>query len=371
MTSTLDPLRFTSDPSTTECHQEIQEILQRRISITELPEAHFYPAIGFDGKLHTDLYGQMPVGLYVLPNAAVIGAYRLVLTESGAILREQNAGIYTDLELMRAYCSTPLGCTDGGEMEVMEDIISLTSACCYCFYHWMMDSLPKVVLAEMTGYTGQYLVPPAVMTRWVEESMALLGIDPARIVRSGKNIVRTERLYIPTYFSGFNNRSHREIITEYRRRMLERIRPENHKRLFIPRKPSAALRRITNHEEVSHFLGTHGFYETYFEDHSLTEQIALAAGAESLVAPHGSGMVHTLFMKPKSTVIELFPYSNVDSCGCYHSTMELLGHRYYWPSSSQNCGSDIYVDTAQLQSILEGEVEPYDFLCSPSTPPRL
>lgn len=219
-----------------------------------------------------------------------------------------------------------------------------------------MDSLPKVLLAEATGYTGSYLLPPPVKTPWARVSMELLGIDSSRLEEHTTNIVLTDVLYVPTYFSGFHAYKNFPLLKELRECFRDAVKDtpltSSPERLFIPRKPSATFRKIVNFRQVQALLSKYRFETIFFEDFSFVDQLRIASQASAIVTPHGSGMTHTLFMNEGSVVVELFPFQRRDSCSCYEVLMPISKHRYHSIDAETDLGSDIEVDTDILEQIL-------------------
>jgi len=58
------------------------------------------------------------------------------------------------------------------------------------------------------------------------------------------------------------------------------------------------------------------------------EQIQALAQASTLVAQHGAGLVHMVWMQPNSTVVEILPPSTDDVRLIFHNLARALGHQY-------------------------------------------
>jgi hypothetical protein len=77
-----------------------------------------------------------------------------------------------------------------------------------------------------------------------------------------------------------------------------------HEKIFLARRDSRAL---DNQSEVENVLGSAGYKTVYMEDHSIEEQIGIAANARHVVAVHGAAMGFLTFNRAIDTVIELSP----------------------------------------------------------------
>lgn len=311
-----------------------------------------------DGLCH-DIHGDHPFGMYVVKDGMVRGNAGVLCTPTGEFLLEQNAGLLEHDELLQemARVATLPSSTNA---TTVDQLISLVSTCTDCFWHWMMDSLPKVFIAEQCGYTGSYLLPATGPTRMRAGSMALLGIEPSRLIEQNSEEYLARNLSIPTYFSGFNAPCNPIFMRAYRDRILQNIEApaSSPERIYVARKPDAKNRRVINHESVDEIARQHGYTTVYFEDLSLREQIGIASQAHSMLAPHGSGMTHILFMQKGSSLIELFPYQRRASCDCYEQLAPVVDHRYTSLESSSDCGTHVKVDIDALEALLKRDADP-------------
>ena len=97
------------------------------------------------------------------------------------------------------------------------------------------------------------------------------------------------------------------------------------------------------------------------EELSLSAQIALFAGAEAVVAPHGAGLTNLIWCAPQTKVLEIFSplYVNL----CYWAIASVVDADYYYllgsgegvvddVNDSRYFLEDISVDPAALQMAL-------------------
>lgn len=351
---TQSPYRLTVTTADLAEHPASVTAYTGRRSLKHIPGASFHEASSFARQVCVDIHGDHPFGIYRVHNVAIKGDAAILFTSTGELLAEQNAGLLTNDELLKQIA---LSNTSSNISPCEYDqVISLVSTCTDCFWHWMMDSLPKVFLAEESGYTGFYLIPHRNAPACVQESVELLGIARARLIlhESSPYVART--LAVPTYFSGFNAPINAHFIRKYRewiRSNLVSNGSPSDRRIYVARKPTAKARRIINHADVEHLTQQYGYRTVYFETLSLREQLTLAAGSVAMVAPHGSGMTHTLFMEEGSSIIELFPFNRAGSVDCYERLAPLLNHSYASLNSVTDQGTDIEVDINALKNALK------------------
>ena len=125
------------------------------------------------------------------------------------------------------------------------------------------------------------------------------------------------------------------------------------RRIFVARRKASKIRRVLNEDEVRTLLQRYNFEAIYFEDYSLKEQITIACEAEMMIAPHGSGATHSLFMDEGSLLIELFPHKRRKSSDCFESLAVIGKIRHISLESEQSDDGDIDVNCTQLRDILE------------------
>lgn len=347
------PYRSSLAHSDTSVHAGAEHPLFPTQSLQTHTSASFTPMPDLHDKVCIDMYGDLPFGLFALPNATLRGDEAYIFTDEGSPIVEQNADFLRKQRFLK-----PRLREDHRHLRSLREVqqlVSLTSRCDTGFFHWMMDSLPKVVIAEACGFTGNYLLPSPTTAPWADESLSLLGIPSDRIVHHTDNDIHAHRLFIPTYFSGYNAHHNSEFIKIYRdsiRQAIKSAPSTTKKRILIARKPGTKVRRIINHDEVVEMTMALGFETVYFEDLSLREQLALAISTEAIIGTHGSGLSHSLFMDERSTVVEIFPFERRQACDCYEMLATIPQHRYHALESRADCEGDILVSTEDLKALL-------------------
>jgi Glycosyltransferase 61 len=339
-----------------ECYR-IQDIDSPSLpSLHEMRGVRFVPASRLSGLVCRDMYGDRPYGLYVLEKASLRGECGYIFSAETPIL-EQNADFLRHKKFLRPRFEGISERSD--DLLKVGELVSLTSRRHNCFWHWMMDSLPKVLLAEESGFRGDYLIPSRESAPWAAESLTIMGIPQNRILASAGRNVHAELLYVPTFFCGYN--AHHNLV--FARLFREWVRSSVHAhgassktRIFVGRRTTAQARRLLNQEELSAVAATLEFQTIFFEEIPLREQLALSSTAEAMIGGHGSGLTHSLFMNENSLVIELFPFSRRQTNDCYQHLSSIPGHNYHPIESSIDQESDIHVPPNLLRSLLAQEL---------------
>lgn len=325
-------------------------------SIGDLPEVRFTEAVRLQGLVCRDMYGDHPYGLYMLPNATVRGESGYIFSGERPIL-EQNADFLRHKKFLRPRFDDISKHSDGAVK--VDEIVSLTSRRHNCFWHWMMDSLPKVLLAEESGFRGTYLIPPPAVAPWASESLSIAGIPLDRVLASDGCDVLAERLYVPTYFCGYNahhNMPFVQLFRDWMRSCVVAPTSQPKRRIFVGRRSTAQYRRVLNQDDLFAVAARHGFEAVFFEEYSLREQLALASASDAMIGAHGSGLTHALFMNTGSLVVELFPFTRRQTNDCYQQLSTILGHRYHPIESELDHESDIHISPNILHTRLTQEL---------------
>ncbi|MFN4151837.1 MAG: glycosyltransferase family 61 protein, partial [Candidatus Sericytochromatia bacterium] len=106
------------------------------------------------------------------------------------------------------------------------------------------------------------------------------------------------------------------------------VNSTKYERVYISRKKAKNGRKILNEDELISLLSNYDFRIIETEKMSLLRQVEIFYDTSFLVGAHGAGMIHSLFMKNKSTVIELFSPVYINYC-CTKNSVELLSHKYH------------------------------------------
>lgn len=209
-----------------------------------------------------------------------------------------------------------------------------TSAGAHCYYHWMLEILPKLGLLEREGISinaiDQVLVRK-ITGEWQRETLSRFGITGRRIVETvDRPYMRCEKLLHIELNCGINLKMNR-FTPQWMKHLYAMADTAGQPRLklYISR-PAGVRRGIMNEAELLPMLRDAGFTITAMEGLSVAEQAALLSRADVLMSPHGGGLTNMVFCRPGITVIELFSrhvfpyyYGLAASCGHhYHAILE-------------------------------------------------
>ena len=165
------------------------------------------------------------------------------------------------------------------------EFVSLLGPWCESFWHWMMEYLPKAIIAEIFGFKGKYLISPS-SAPYIIESLLLIGVAIERIVAYDDNGgLLINKLYMPERFTSQSGTAYVSILRILRQHLLKNVAdpvgPPG--RVYISRKFARNGRRVSNESELTTLLDEFGFQAVLMEKMSLEEQIRLMANTSWLV----------------------------------------------------------------------------------------
>ncbi|MBK9125989.1 MAG: glycosyltransferase family 61 protein [Chloroflexi bacterium] len=355
--------------------QRVRRGLQRRWAerpyrrFQRLPEVSIYD-LGGDSRVPTAVFA--PPEAVDIPHTLTVGPVPEELTRAGGTTRdvpEQIAVVLPDAEIAGQYAvavwdgrriresallsrksavnwAWPAGTAhrEPLELDLAAPLCSPGSGDVY--FVWMVYGALRILairaLAEGLGQMPKLLVPsnPA---RFVAETLDLLGVAPDDVIRWQHARGRVRRLVVtsetrwgPT-FAPATCRWFREAMVN----AAGAPTADQPRRLYISR-GKARRRRIRNEDAVTALLAPLGFEAFTLEDLPVAEQVRLFAGAEAVVAPHGSGLTNLVFGQ-RIKVIEL--HTPAKYTNSFLALSHACGHAYAaWMAPAPDLDYDIDLD---------------------------
>jgi tetratricopeptide (TPR) repeat protein/capsular polysaccharide biosynthesis protein len=201
------------------------------------------------------------------------------------------------------------------------------------YYHWMLDTLPKAGLIELSGIALDSIdkfVVRSYDAPFHKETLKLLGIPEHKIVESSKYPhIQADRLIVSSY-PGIVCCPTKWAVEFLRSKFLPaaaELNSQQPERIYISRN-LAQSRRIINEDEVLEVLHQHGFVTIYAESISLAETVSLMRGAKVVVSMHGGGETNLIFCSPGTKVIDILTPHHLAIC--YYILSGQAGLDYYY-----------------------------------------
>jgi capsular polysaccharide biosynthesis protein/tetratricopeptide (TPR) repeat protein len=256
-------------------------------------------------------------------------------------------------------------------LEVIEArVVILAGLTNQLYFHWMFDVLPRVEVLRRSGLAWSAIDFAVVsqQTDFQRETLDRLGIPREKILDPSEHpYIQARRLIVPSWPSSpawmprwACDFLRREFLSDM---ALGSTSPPPSKRLYISRPPDAT-RRVINEPDVLALLSRYGFTALTLETRSVTQQAALLAQAEMVIAPHGGGLTNLVFCQPGTKVLELFGPQFVYPCYWLVSNLMELDYAYLCGSMPEGSYlqqwrypnprlADLLVDLEQLEQMLQ------------------
>jgi capsular polysaccharide biosynthesis protein len=241
------------------------------------------------------------------------------------------------------------------------DAMCLATFMSYNYFHWLIDTLPKVLAVEEVGFKGSYLVPPPPYAR---QSLEFLGISGSRIIEHDReDFWRIERLFVTPPLDYDLHLRQPNLLARLRARLRAALpKPAGRKRLYVSRNRPGITRDIVNEAELKALLGRFDFIEYFCEDHSIVDQLAAFAGTEAMIGSEGTSFANPLVMPEGALVMALGSPLRFNTIGPLVSAR--VGQlKYYtvishmpFDGSTYLYGSRVVADLPYIETTLEREL---------------
>lgn len=245
-----------------------------------------------------------------------------------------------------------------------------------CYFHWMMDTLPRLKLLNYINEKIDYFCVPSQRCKFQTESLDTLKVPLEKIIYLNNDLYSFDNIIVSS-ISSFNNYHKPDIFYSQSSNNIEFIKKdfqdcytskEGRKKIYITRK-NANHRKLINENEIWACLEKLGFKEIIAEDLSLKEQAKLFYSAEVVVSIHGAGLTNIIHCSPKTKVVEILPQDAFNASfpknrefHLYPSICKILDLEHYFVcgSGEVNCDpnrplrflDDVYVSSEELIELI-------------------
>jgi capsular polysaccharide biosynthesis protein len=262
----------------------------------------------FSGKL---TYNSNERFLLKIPHAEVIGDRGFVRLPDGQFVYEFVSGNENYIRENPAYYQRLRLGSRWNRRNLKGCYYSLGGSFARTYYHWMTDVLFQFHLT-LEALPGEVkFILPGPLCDWQWHTLSAIGVERSRIVEHAPNeSLNVECLYfIPAFAS--SGRDHPEPCNWLRKQLYSYFGLDGRsglkgQKIYISR-AKAKFRRILNEDALMPLLEEHGFTRVFMENYSLKEQWQIAYSADTILGPHGAGLVNVLASRPGTEVIEFFP----------------------------------------------------------------
>jgi len=204
----------------------------------------------------------------------------------------------------------------------------------HCYYHWMLDILPKLGLLKDSGIdlnSIDHILVREVNDSFQKETLEQLGIDRSKVIETKEDpFYQCERLLHVILDNGINMKMNRFVPTWLTQSFPKADTNAERIKLYVSR-PKNVRRGIINEDELIPIFEEFGFTVCAMEGMSVAEQAKLFSRADVVVSPHGGALTNIVFANPGIKVLELFgrhvyPYYYGLAAVCEHEYHAILGN---------------------------------------------
>jgi capsular polysaccharide biosynthesis protein len=226
-----------------------------------------------------------------------------------------------------------------------DKVAVIASGAYNCYYHWMVEVLPRLELIRQSGLSFDKLYAPELIRPFQRDSLSVLGIKESDLLEAEKNThVMPEELIVtslPTIAieegrEEFRGMAVPKWVVEFlKESFLEKntLSEKKYSKIYISRQ-AAYKRRLLNEESLIKELKQRGFEILLLENLKVKEQAKIFNSAKLIVAPHGAGLTNLVFSEPETKVIEIFHPEYLSDCYYHLSQLLSLRHDYVVASPS-------------------------------------
>jgi len=235
----------------------------------------------------------------------------------------------------------------------------------YC--GWVQSILTQLwglnVYENITGTSPKILLPSNPRS-WMVDSLSFFGYDD--FIEWDGCPTKINKLIIPSVMTGESKSSFFKMssptVYDDKIRIVDPdacrwLRENAHNRIDSPKRnirntyisrEFADNRQVSNFQEVKRLLSQFGFEFYCFENISFERQVELMASSDIVVAPHGAGLVNTIFADENTTIVELFGKRKKPT---FFSLSKSVNNDYGF-LLCDSINGDIYVDIQELDQII-------------------
>ena len=303
-----------------------------------------------------------PFSSIPLKDAHVFGPSVMVVTATGTVICEVSKewGVYLDTPeaswiQRRFFLPKP--------RHLPGKTFLLASTGAETFYHWMLESLPRLALWKMAGGSlgkvDHWLVSRK-SPSFVRESLTHLGIPWESVLDFGENQHWTcETLELCSLASDWGMPS--DLAVNFLRASFGVPTASGNAKRFYLVRGETRDRRVMEETNLVAALRKEGFEPLDSGRLGIRATAAALAGAEWIIAPHGAALTNMVFAPPGCRILEIFNPSFTNPC--YRMLAARCHHKYscYYgaptrttANTTAEASGNIVVESSEIKRAISG-----------------
>lgn len=226
------------------------------------------------------------------------------------------------------------------------------------YFHWLLETLPRIHHVNTESGKGLYVVPP--LQKFHQETLSFLELDRSNsrfIEVHDSEVWRFPLLKIPSPLNYCGMPS--ELLLSFWNSAVERnhadVPRKPEKRIYLSR-TDASTRRVSNESELIEALQKLGFELIQCSRLSFAQQVRLFREASVITGPHGAAMANLIFSREGTRVLELGTRAYENPCFEHLcASSGILYSKFIGKEErSGDPGSDYTVDVDSVMTALKG-----------------
>lgn len=202
------------------------------------------------------------------------------------------------------------------------------------YFHWVCDSLPRLMLVKDRLPSGVLLMPAQYTAPYYAETLQAFEIGAIKQIPL-KNYFHLPRLLTPEQPT-ISGEMRPDLTCALRSHLLKHFQQFfsgklNKPNIYVSRN-KAKYRKVLNEEDLLPILKKYGFEVVFFEDFTMREQIEIAFNARNFISLHGANLTNVMYMQSGGNVFELRKNNDLMN-NYYYSLADSVRCNYFY----QNC----------------------------------
>jgi len=261
-----------------------------------------------------------PIANFEYPEVSIADFSNAIVTATGAVIVDDRYVVEETVEgSLEDNCFNK---SDGryffdlDRLEVTsEDIISFNKFGIFNYSIFLTEIMPSAYLSSLTrdfcnrrfviSFPG-FMSQDAIELRW--KVFSSCGFEKKVSIIPAGNGIRANKVGIVKANARYKNHRASQLapyVSTLLKMTFATSEPSSFKRIYIRRQNVA--RSIENFDDLLPILNKHDVIPVSLENMPVDQQVDLFSKADFVLAEHGAGLVNTMFMRPGSTVVEMFP----------------------------------------------------------------
>ena len=212
----------------------------------------------------------------------------------------------------------------------------------HTYYHWLLESLPKLYLLRDYISEVTVLLPEHYNEDFHQQSLAIFSVSKTVSIQEKynyhvKSLIGATQLkqahHNPQLLKGFVEFLKERVSLDFK--VADRI--------YVSRY-QAKTRHVKNESHLKPILNLHNIKVVYLEDYSFDQQISIFHNSQLVIGAHGAGLANMIFMKKESSILELRPFDGGTNYFFYALANACSHHYYYQFGSSESAKKDFSAD---------------------------